>query len=250
MNALANANNQTYLAHIRSVNAIALLATEQWGGKQVEWFKGFHEGHAKENGAYVVTKKDYGNAMANLEYVRKVHPNAKEPVWVEARPFHDRLPGDCYKNALTEYKNTKNPIAIVLCYDIQTTYIDHYYLHAINYDPKTKTYYDRGVMAKGAWGFVIAQGEEVLNRFNILNELQADAKKSLQRAYAAGGKEREKHKEKYLEKAEKLNAYDYPLSTYEVYVVKHGEKKMTVRSIGCAHRDTDDYDGLRMELVA
>jgi hypothetical protein len=33
-------------------------------------------------------------------------------------------------------------------------------------------------------------------------------------------------------------------------VVHHGDKKMTVRSIGCSHKDTDDDDGIRMELVA
>jgi hypothetical protein len=245
---LANAEKECFIAHCRTMSGLSEIAYTNWGGNQTDWFKKFHESHQIGVASHA-KKSEMDIAMANWEKIKTIHPTAKSPVWVESRPFHDRLPGFCYKNAAKEFKNTKNPMAIVLTQDLNTKNVTHLFLHAINYDPKTKTYYDRGVSSRGAFGFVLLQGDEVVKRMATLDEIAKEAKKLKIAFYKAGGKERTKLKDKYALLSEKVMTADFPHSFKEVYIINDGDKSLTIKSVGCAHTDADNDEGLRFEVA-
>ena len=245
---LANAEKDCFIAHIRTMNGLSEIAYANWGGNQADWSKLFHESH-RVGVASHVKKTDMDIAMENWKSIKTIHPTAKSPVWVESRPFHDRLPGFCYKNAAKEFKNTKNPMAIVLSLDLTTKNVAHFYLHAINYDLKTKTYYDRGMTSRGAFGFVLLQGDEVFKRMEMMDAMSKEAKKIKNDHWKAGGKERTKLMAKYAVLTEKAMTCDFPHSFSEVYILTSGDKTLTVKSKGCAHVDTDNDESIRFEVA-
>ena len=247
---LEDANESVMGATLRILNGLAGIAKDQWGGDLGKYFVTFYEGMLERNGAVSIDKGDYERALEFFPMVNKLHPTASTPKWVESRPHPERLPGNCYNNSRLENEITKNPMAVALYLDLKTRNVDHIYLHAINYDPRTKTYYDRtNTDSKGGFAYIIMEGDALAKRFKKMEAFEDQMRKTRSRAYAAGGKERAKQFEKGRQLCAEHNKLEFSNTHAELYRIVHEGKSLFVKSMGNAHHDSDD-GGLVMEVVA
>lgn len=113
------------------------------------------------------TEADFKKFMGNTEEFMKAEAGGvSKPILNRSKP--GRLSGMCYRNAIAEYYETKNPIVIgwegVLAGDGYLTVMPH----AFNYDKKRKCYYDtacnykKGDNRRAVWPLV--DGDAALAR--------------------------------------------------------------------------------------